>query len=78
MKVGKLEREIDSVCKKKTIQFNNKQKSTDLKITVSSILFFSVGRVVYFILFVLFIYVFIYLHICGWVSRVLFLLVFFF
>ena len=29
MKVGKLEREIDSVCKKKTIQFNNKQKSTD-------------------------------------------------
>ena len=29
MKVGKLEREIDSVCKKKSIQFNNKQKSTD-------------------------------------------------
>ena len=34
MKVGKLEREIDSVCKKKTIQFNNKQKSTDLTTTV--------------------------------------------
>ena len=34
MKVGKLEREIASVCKKKAIQFNNKQKSTDLKITV--------------------------------------------
>ena len=34
MKVRKLEREIDSACKKKTIQFNNKQKSTDLKITV--------------------------------------------
>ena len=27
MKVGKLEREIASVCKKKTIQFNNKWKS---------------------------------------------------
>ena len=34
MKVGKLEREIASVCKKKAIQFNNKQKSRDLKITV--------------------------------------------
>ena len=34
MKVGKLEREIASVCKKKTIQFNNKQKSPELKITV--------------------------------------------
>ena len=34
MKVGKLEREIDSVCKKKKMQFNNKQKSPDLKITV--------------------------------------------
>ena len=34
MKVGNLEREIASVCKKKTIQFNNKQKSTDLKIPV--------------------------------------------
>ena len=33
-KVGKLEREIASVCKKKTIWFNNKQKSPDLKITV--------------------------------------------
>ena len=43
-----------------------------------SIAFISVGSVFYFILFVLFIYVFIYLHICGWVSRVLFLLVFFF
>ena len=34
MKVGKLERKIASVCKKKAIQFNNKQKSPDLKITV--------------------------------------------
>ena len=34
MKVGKLEREIASVSKKKAIQFNNKQKSSDLKITV--------------------------------------------
>ena len=34
MKVGKLEREIASVCKKKTIQFNNKQKLPDLEITV--------------------------------------------
>ena len=33
-KVKKLERKIASVCKKKTIQFNNKWKSTDLKITV--------------------------------------------
>ena len=34
MKDGKLEKEIASVYKKKTIQCNNKQKSTDLKITV--------------------------------------------
>ena len=34
MKVGKQERKIASVCKKKTIQFNSKQKSTDLKIPV--------------------------------------------
>ena len=33
-KVKKLERKIASVCKKKTIQFNNKWKSTDLKIAV--------------------------------------------
>ena len=33
-KVKKLERKIASVCEKKTIQFNNKWKSTDLKITV--------------------------------------------
>ena len=33
-KVKKLEREIASVCKKKTIQCNNKWTSTDLKITV--------------------------------------------
>ena len=33
-KVNKLERKIASVCGKKTIQFNNKCKSTDLKITV--------------------------------------------
>ena len=30
----KLERKIASVCKEKIIQFNNKWKSTDLKITV--------------------------------------------
>ena len=34
MKVGKLEKEIVSVCKKKTIQFHKKWKSTDLKIAV--------------------------------------------
>ena len=34
MNVGKLEREIASACKKKTIQFNNKQTSPDLKNTV--------------------------------------------
>ena len=34
MKDGKLEKEIASLCTKKTIQRNNKQKSTDLKITV--------------------------------------------
>ena len=34
MKVGKLEREIASLCKKKTIQFNKKWKSADLKIIV--------------------------------------------
>ena len=33
-KIKKLERKIASVCEKKTIQFNNKWKSTDLKITV--------------------------------------------
>ena len=33
-KVKKLERKFASVCKKKTIQFNTKLKSTDLKITV--------------------------------------------
>ena len=33
-KVKKLERKIASVCKKNTIQFNNKWKSTDLKVTV--------------------------------------------
>ena len=33
-KVKKLERKIASVCEKKTIQFNNKWRSTDLKITV--------------------------------------------
>ena len=33
-KVKKLEKKIASVCEKKTIQFNNKWKSTDLKITV--------------------------------------------
>ena len=33
-KVKKLERKIAFVCEKKTIQFNNKWKSTDLKITV--------------------------------------------
>ena len=33
-KVKKLERKIASVCEKKTIQFNNKWKSTDLKIAV--------------------------------------------
>ena len=33
-KVKILERKIASVCEKKTIQFNNKWKSTDLKITV--------------------------------------------
>ena len=33
-KVKKLERKIASVCEKKTIQFNNKWKSADLKITV--------------------------------------------
>ena len=33
-KVMKLERKIASVCKRKTIQFNDKWKSTDLKITV--------------------------------------------
>ena len=33
-KVKKLERKIASVCKRKTIQFNNKWKSTDLGITV--------------------------------------------
>ena len=33
-KVKKLERRIASECEKKTIQFNNKWKSTDLKITV--------------------------------------------
>ena len=33
-KVKKLERKIASVCKKKTIQFNNKWKSTNIKITV--------------------------------------------
>ena len=33
-KVKKLEGKIASVCEKKTIQFNNKWKSTDLKITV--------------------------------------------
>ena len=32
-KVKKLERKISSACKKGTIQFNNKWKSTDLKIT---------------------------------------------
>ena len=35
-KVRKLERKIAPICEKKTIQFNNKWKSTDLKITVSS------------------------------------------
>ena len=33
-KIRKLERKISSVCEKKTIQFNNKWKSPDLKITV--------------------------------------------
>ena len=33
-KVKKLERKIVSVCEKKTIQFNDKWKSTDSKITV--------------------------------------------
>ena len=33
-KVKKLEGKIASVCEEKTIQFNNKWKSTDLKITV--------------------------------------------
>ena len=33
-KVEKLERRIASVCEKRTIQFNNKWKSTALKITV--------------------------------------------
>ena len=33
-KVEKLERRIASVCEKRTIQFNNKWKSTGLKITV--------------------------------------------
>ena len=33
MKVGKLEREIASVCKENNIPRNNKQKPTDLKIT---------------------------------------------
>ena len=33
-KVMKLERKIASVCKRKTIQFNNKWKSTDLRTTV--------------------------------------------
>ena len=33
-KVKKLESKITSVCKKRTIQFNSKWKSTDLKITV--------------------------------------------
>ena len=33
-KVKKLERKIAPVCEKKTIQYNNKWKSTDLKITV--------------------------------------------
>ena len=33
-KVQKLERKIPSVCKDKTIQFNNKWKSTDLRIIV--------------------------------------------
>ena len=33
-RVKKLERKIASVCEKNTIQFNNKWKSTDLKITV--------------------------------------------
>ena len=33
-KVKKLERKIASVCKRKTIQFNNKWKSTDLRTTV--------------------------------------------
>ena len=32
-KVKKLERKFASVCKKKTIHFNNKRKSTDLRIT---------------------------------------------
>ena len=35
-KVKKLERKIASVCEKKTIQFDNKWKSTDLKITAQS------------------------------------------
>ena len=34
IKVKTLERKIVSVCKKKTIQFNNKWKSTELKINV--------------------------------------------
>ena len=33
-KVEKLEKKIACVCEKETIQFNNKWKSTDLKITV--------------------------------------------
>ena len=66
---------IASVCNKKTIQFNNKWKSTDLILFNLNVYvlrncfdFFQVGRVFYFILFVLLVYVFIYLHIFGWVS----------
>ena len=33
-KVKKLERKIASICKKKAVQFNNKWKTTDSKITV--------------------------------------------
>ena len=70
-KVKKLERKIASVCKKKTIQFNNKKNSTDISIRDKQMfnLNMYVLRNCFEFFFVLFIIVLIFLHILGWVGR---------
>ena len=70
-KVKKLERKIASVCKIKTIQFNNKKNSTDISIRDKQMfnLNMYVLRNCFEFFFVLFIIVLIFLHILGWVGR---------
>ena len=64
-KVKRLKMKIAAVCKKKTIQFNNKWKSTDLKITVQSKDVCTEELILCFFFLLLYIYIYFFFFLGG-------------